>query len=104
MADEVNVNEVAKTRKPRAKRTTPSASQEAFCLIVNASENRKDAIAQLANAGTPMKDSAFIARYTSYIKRGVTLKEFPPAPRGKKLDVAALNAAIAASATPKVPA
>ncbi len=81
----------------KAKRNSPSAVE--FVNVVNVSDNRADAIKRFTAAGFDVTYSAFAARYNSYRKGGVTMKVLPNLPKGRKLDVAALNAA---TATPAV--
>jgi len=79
-------------------RNSPDAT--AFANIWNESSSRKDALARFANAGFDMSYSAMVARVKSYKTRGIHLKEIAPADRGRRLDVAAVNAAIDANAQP----
>lgn len=75
---------------PKVKRNSPSPEQ--FVDIVNVSDNRQDALTRFKNAGFDVTYSAFAARYNSYRKQNVTMKALPNLPKGRKLDVAALNA------------
>lgn len=68
-----------------------------FVDIWNASESRKDALARFAAAGFTLSYNAMVAREKSYRAKGAKLKEIAAAPRGRRLDVAALNAHIQAA-------
>jgi len=73
-------------------RNSPDAV--AFATIWNASSSRKDALARFATAGYTMSYSAMVARVKSYKNRDIHLKDIAPADRGRRLDVAAVNAAL----------
>jgi hypothetical protein len=101
MADETQneaVNETAESTAEQA-RNSPDATQ--FANIWNQSESRKDALTRFSNAGFTMTYSAMVARVKSYRNRGVHLKEIASAPRGRRLNVEAVNAAIDAQSQQK---
>lgn len=75
-------------------------SAEQFSKIWNASESRNDVIARLATAGFVMTYSAVVARAKTYKEAGANLKDMPHAPKGKRIDVAALNAKLAEPSQP----
>ena len=77
-------------------KNSPDAVQ--FAQIWNASESRKDALKRFEAAGFDMSYSAMVARVKTYKERQIALKEIAAAPRGRRLDVAAVNAAIATPA------
>lgn len=88
--------QTATTRKPRAK----SAPQDVFCLAWNHATSRQDAIQRLSDAGYPTSYTALVARQKALSAKGVHLKDMPAAQRGRKTDVAALNAVLDAAQTP----
>jgi hypothetical protein len=79
----------------KVKRNSPSSVD--FVNIVNASSDRKDALNRFAAAGFNVTYSAFTARYNAYHKATpkINIKALPNLPKGRRLDVAALNAATA---------
>lgn len=87
---------MADTTVATRKRNSPSAEQ--FVTIWNASDSRKDALTRFAAAGFDVTYTAMVAREKSYRKAGVVLKHIAAAARGRKLDVAAVNAATASHA------
>lgn len=91
-----NTNEVV---VEKAKRNSPSPEQ--FCLIWNASDSRQDVLKRIKAAGfDEMSYNAMIARHKQYSASGANLKEIKAANRGKRVDVSAINAAIAAAEQP----
>jgi hypothetical protein len=80
----------------RHSRHSPDAVE--FVRIWNESSSRQDALTRFKTAGYDMTYTAMVAREKSYRGKGVQLKQIDPAPRGKRLDVNAINQAIAARA------
>lgn len=85
---------VAVVEKPKR------VSVEQFAEIWNAASSRNDVIARLAAAGFVMTYSAVVARAKAYTEGGIALKEMPNAPKGKRIDVAAVNAKLAQASQP----
>ena len=83
-----------KERKPRG----PSPSAEQFGQAWNSSNSRKEVLEKLAAAGYSMTYSAMSARVSSYKAKGVALNDIAQGKRGRKIDVAAVNAKLAEQA------
>jgi len=83
------------TTTQRRKRNSPDAVK--FAEVWNASDSRNDAVTRFKNAGYDMTYSALVAREKSYRKANIHLKVIPAAAKGRRLDVAAVNAQIDAA-------
>lgn len=90
--NETNTTETTPVVEQKKKRNSPDATQ--FAQIWNASDSRKDVLKRLAAAGFDMTYSAMVARHKSYTKQGIHLKNIAAADRGRRLNVAAVNAVL----------
>lgn len=86
--------EVQAEQTPAVELRQPSTVE--FCLIVNASSDRNDALKRFAEAGFKMSKSALIGRLNNYKrnKPQLKVKQLAGSRGGRKIDVDAVNAAL----------